>query len=154
MKRVLGPSGSFWLRERFEGRIPALLGRSVLAASLLPSGHVRLELASTESGTEVLDVDHVLAGTGYRIDVDALRFLDGGIRAQLRRIGQAPMLDATSESSVRGLYFTGLAAAPTFGPYLRFVAGTRFAGPRIARAIAAAGRRVPMSVGWASGAKP
>jgi hypothetical protein len=37
---------------------------------------------------------------------------------------------------VPGLYFTGLSAAATFGPSMRFVCGTEFASPTIAGAIA------------------
>ncbi|WP_395293380.1 hypothetical protein ACF9IK_07110 [Kitasatospora hibisci] len=36
-----------------------------------------------------------------------------------------------------GLYFTGLSAADTFGPMMRFVCGTGFAARQISRAIAA-----------------
>jgi hypothetical protein len=48
----------------------------------------------------------------------------------------APVLSRRFESSVPGLYFTGLAAASTFGPAMRFVCGTRFAAPTVARELA------------------
>jgi FAD-dependent urate hydroxylase len=45
------------------------------------------------------------------------------------------------ESSVPGLFFTGLAAAPTFGPVLRFVAGTGLAARRVAHGVVAGADR-------------
>lgn len=39
------------------------------------------------------------------------------------------------------MYFTGTPAAPTFGPMLRFVAGTDFSALRIARHMTARARR-------------
>jgi hypothetical protein len=81
--------------------------------------------------------DHVVAATGYRVDLRALGFLAPETRAVLASVGGAPRLDATLQSSARGLYFTGLPAAATFGPVLRFVCGTEFAAPRVARAVAA-----------------
>jgi hypothetical protein len=37
---------------------------------------------------------------------------------------------------VPGLYFSGLVAAATFGPLMRFVAGTGFTARRISSAVA------------------
>ncbi|MEU5444629.1 hypothetical protein [Streptomyces griseofuscus] len=45
----------------------------------------------------------------------------------------APHLSGCFESSVPGLYFTGSLAAATFGPVMRFVAGTAYAADRITR---------------------
>jgi hypothetical protein len=76
----------------------------------------------------------VLAATGYRLDVDALPFLAPPVRGAVARVpgAEAPRLSRAFESTLPGLYFTGSLAAPTFGPMLRFVAGTRFAAQRIA----------------------
>ena len=80
-----------------------------------------------------------MAATGYRVDVDGLEFLDAGLRRNVARIaGTWPALGSSFDSSVPGLYFGGLAAAATFGPLMRFVAGTGFAGRRVAAAV---GRR-------------
>jgi hypothetical protein len=88
----------------------------------------------------VLDADHVLAATGYRVDVDRIELLAPELRRRVRRTGGSPSLDAGFGSSAPGLYFTGLAAAAaTFGPVLRFVCGTGFASERISAAVAARG---------------
>jgi hypothetical protein len=41
---------------------------------------------------------------------------------------------------VPGLSFTGLATAPTFGPVLRFVAGSGFAARSVVHAVVAGSR--------------
>ena len=147
VRRVLGPSGGWWLRDRVEGQLPIATGRPVLRAEQL-GDEVQLTLGSAASavtrsaalgsGTGTLSVDHVLAATGYRVDVAHLDWLAAEVRTAIRRVPGtgSPELDEWSCSSVPGLYFTGLASAPTFGPLLRFVAGTAFTAPLLARALA------------------
>jgi FAD-dependent urate hydroxylase len=53
---------------------------------------------------------------------------------RMRVYGGSPVLSSNFESSIPGLYFTGLAAAQQFGPYLRFVAGTEYAARKISNA--------------------
>lgn len=78
----------------------------------------------------------MLAATGYRVDVERLELLDPGLRRAVRRTADgAPRLTGGFESSVPGLYFTGLSAANSFGPLLRFVCGTDFAARRITAAV-------------------
>jgi hypothetical protein len=103
---------------------------------------VHLRLGGKGSGPTDRIVDHVLAATGYRLDVDALPFLTPSVRRAVVRVpgSQAPHLSGVFESSVAGLYFTGSLAAPMFGPMLRFVAGTEFAARRIAGRLV---RQVP-----------
>ena len=49
------------------------------------------------------------------------------------RLNPAPVLSQRFESSVPGLYFTGLAAAPSFGPVMRFVFGVEYTAKLLAR---------------------
>ena len=79
--------------------------------------------------------DHVLLSTGYAVDVTRVPFLPGDIARDLTRIGGFPRLDAGFQSSVPGLHFVGASAARSFGPLMRFVAGTGFAARRLARGI-------------------
>ncbi|MQS15212.1 lysine N(6)-hydroxylase/L-ornithine N(5)-oxygenase family protein [Streptomyces kaniharaensis] len=140
VRTVLGPSGGWWLRERMEDRFPVLTGHEAVSA-VEADGRVRLRLRGP---TGALEVDHVLAATGYRVDIDRLDILDAGLRRSVaRRNAGAPRLTSGFESSVPGLYFTGLSAADTFGPLMRFVCGTGFAARRISRSIASAQRRSP-----------
>ena len=50
-------------------------------------------------------------------------------------MGGYPRLTGGFESSVGGLHFVGAPAAWSYGPLLRFVAGTEYAGPTLARGI-------------------
>lgn len=134
-RRALGPSGGWWLRDRVEDVVPVHTSCRVTHAAVAPDAGVRLRLTGP-GGTSALTVDHVLAATGYRLDLDSLPFLSPGVRQALVCVpgSRAPALTGTFESSVPGLHFTGSLAAPMFGPMMRFVAGTEYAATRIARA--------------------
>ena len=117
-----------------EGHVPLLTGRTLRRAGLAPHGRVRLTF--TAHGEEELDADHVIAATGYRIDLARLPFLGEELRARVQTVGGAPKLSSSFESSVPGLHFVGLAAAHTFGPAMRFVYGTRFSSTALVRGLA------------------
>jgi cation diffusion facilitator CzcD-associated flavoprotein CzcO len=130
-QRYLGPAGPWWIADRFHGHVDVHL-RTEIARAQFFGGRVHLELR--RDGTpDTLIVDRVVAGTGFDVDVDRLPFLDGPLRARVRRVGRAPSLSRHFESSVPGLYFVGAASALSFGPLVRFVAGARYAAPRVAR---------------------
>ncbi|QUW85706.1 FAD-dependent oxidoreductase (plasmid) [Streptomyces mirabilis] len=136
-RRALGPSGGWWLRDRVEGAVPVHTSRHIEHAQL-HGAEVQLRLAGEGDGPAELTVDHVLAATGYRLDVDALDFLTPPLRQAVARVpgAKAPQLSGAFETSAPGLYATGSLAAPMFGPMLRFVAGTEFAARRITRRLA------------------
>ncbi|GHF56860.1 monooxygenase [Streptomyces mashuensis] len=137
VRRVLGPLGAWWLRERFVGRVQVTEGKRVVAARV-ESGQPVLTLAGEGRGTESeLRADHVIAATGYRVDVAAMDFLGPGLRTRLAVSAGGPRLGPGYQSSVPGLFFTGLPAAASFGPVMRFVCGTEYASPRLARTVAA-----------------
>jgi FAD-dependent urate hydroxylase len=142
VQRALGPAGAWWLSSRVAEAVPARLGQRLVSAEASDGGVV-IELAAA-SEREQLQVDHVVAGTGYRIDVDRLTFLSPELRNRLHRLRWArgaPLLSSRFESSEQGLYFIGLAAANTFGPAMRFVCGTRFVASRLARHLSARRQR-------------
>ncbi|WP_455431052.1 FAD-dependent oxidoreductase [Streptomyces anandii] len=133
-RRALGPSGGWWLRDRVEGVVRVGTSRRVVGAEATGGGTaVRLEVAGPRGTVRTLDVDHVLAATGYRLDLDAVPFFSPSLRRALKCVpgSKAPHLSGFLESSVPGLYFTGSLAAPMFGPMMRFVAGTEYAATRI-----------------------
>jgi hypothetical protein len=53
----------------------------------------------------------------------------------IHRIAGYPQLDGGFQSSVPGLHFLGAPAAWSFGPLMRFVAGTEFASLALTRGI-------------------
>jgi cation diffusion facilitator CzcD-associated flavoprotein CzcO len=140
VRKILGPSGAWWLRDRVVGVID-LREDWHLEHAEAQDGRVRLRGRLGSGGHDELVVDHVIASTGYRVDVDALDYLSPELRGQVRKAYGWPRLSRWGESSVPGLFFTGLPSAATFGPLMRFVAGTRFAAPQTAAAAAAAGLR-------------
>jgi cation diffusion facilitator CzcD-associated flavoprotein CzcO len=135
-KAVLGPAGSWWLHDRVEDVVEIRTSQSIATASI-EGDKVVLELSAPHGARQRLVVDHVLAATGYRVDVDSIDFLDPSLRSRVDRVVGFPALGASFESSVPGLFFAGLSSAATFGPLMRFVCGTAFAAPRLARGVAA-----------------
>jgi L-lysine 6-monooxygenase/L-ornithine 5-monooxygenase len=132
---TLGPSGAWWLRERFES-IPVFLGCRLADASVR-AGALRVTVDGPE-GRRDIEVDHAIAATGYRPRLGSLPFLDAelGRTVQLMRSG-LPLLDGAAESSASGLYFVGIMASPLFGPSMRFVTGTGTAARAVSRRILA-----------------
>jgi FAD-dependent urate hydroxylase len=131
--RAIRPAASAWLLPRVSD-VTMSLGRSVVSAS--PSaGRVVLDL---DDGTDRV-VDHVLLGTGYRVDISRYGFLAPSMLEGIERVGGFPCLNPRFESSVEGLHFVGAPAAWSFGPLFRFVAGARCAARALNRAMA--GRR-------------
>ena len=131
-RTFLGPSGAWWLRERLEGRVPLRTGYHVVDAR--PAGD-RILLAIEGERREEVTYDHVVAGTGFRLDLDRLEFISSELRARLRLAGGVPALSRSFESSVRGLFFVGSPAAPSLGPSMRFIAGTHFTARRLSKRL-------------------
>jgi cation diffusion facilitator CzcD-associated flavoprotein CzcO len=139
VRRVLGPLGAWWLRERFEGKVQVSeVERIVRAETGTANDGPSLTVATPGGGTRQLTADHVIAATGYRVDIAAMDFLGHELRTQLAVSRGTPKLGAGYVSSVPGLYFTGLPAGSSYGPVMRFVCGTEFASPRLAKHLAAA----------------
>jgi thioredoxin reductase len=136
LRRILGPFGAWWLRGRFEGVIDVHLQTKVNGA--VPQGEgVRLALVDREGKQSQLDVDHVIAATGYRVDLPSFGIFPSELVNAVSTLEGSPRLTREFESSVPGLFFGGLAAAATFGPMMRFVCGSEFAGPRVADGVTA-----------------
>jgi FAD-dependent urate hydroxylase len=138
-RRYLGPAGPWWIKGRFDGNVPTVLGSEVESAEV-HGGKVRLVLR-VRGHEQVEEVDRVVAGTGFEVDVDRYTFLDAGLRGRIRRVERAPALSRHFETSVRGLYFVGPSAALSFGPLFRFVAGARVAAPVVAHHVTSRARR-------------
>jgi hypothetical protein len=138
----LGPRGGWPVRECVEG-LPMALGFSLDHAKT-DGSHAILHLSSQDGKKRHIEADHVIAGTGYRIDLQRLPFLDPTLRMAVKTQHGAPALSTHFESSVPGLYFTGASTLYDFGPLMRFIAGTRFASKRISSRLADATReRIP-----------
>lgn len=138
-RTALGPAGAAWLRPRVEGIVDVHAGHSVVGAQPRDGG-VGLTVRTPDGGTVDMLTEHVIAATGYRTDLTRLRFLDPALRAGIRTVGGTPIVGRAFESSIPGLYFTGPAVTPTFGPVMRFVYGADFAAQTLGAHLAATAR--------------
>jgi thioredoxin reductase/predicted ATP-grasp superfamily ATP-dependent carboligase len=134
-QRALKPRGADWLRSRLED-IEITLGRRAVSALENDGG---IEVVLDDGAKRV--VDHVLLGTGYRIDVPSYDFLSRSLVEQLHLRDGYPILGPGLESTVPGLHFVGAPAAYSFGPIMRFVVGTWYAGPAVAAGVAGSRHR-------------
>ena len=130
VRRWLGPAGGWPARQAVE-QGPVLLGQSLRGAEYR-NGRVQLRLLSGEGRETVVATDHVIAATGYKVDLRRLGFLGTELQTDLQMADHTPILSPNFESSVPDLYFVGLAAANTFGPVMRFLLGARYTARRLA----------------------
>ena len=127
--RAIRPAGAAWLQPRLAD-VPMRLGRRI--AAIDPAGD-RLSVR-LDDGTR-RTVDHVLFGTGYRVDVAKYPFLAPDLLQQVERAGGYPVLRRGMESTVPGLHFLGAPAASSFGPIMRFVAGGWYGAESLTRRV-------------------
>lgn len=122
----LPPEGAWWLRDRVENKLPIHFNTAVLEARE-KGGRVALRLGVHGGVKErCITVDHVVAGSGFDIDVGRIAYLSSELRNAVGRRFGAPKLNSKFESSVPGLRFVGPASAMSFGPLFRFVIGTEY----------------------------
>ena len=137
VKSHLGPAGGWFMKDRFT-KVPHLLGHRIKQADH-SKGRVHLQLTAENGIARELWPEHVIAATGYRPDLCRLPFLSAELSSQLRSVDNAPVLSASFESSLPGLYFVGAIAANSFGPVMRFAAGARFAARQISKSLTRTG---------------
>ncbi len=149
--RCLRPGAAGWLRSRFDG-VRVLAGEHIHAA-VVTGERIALML---DHGSAVFD--HVLLGTGYRIDIAKLGILGPDLLRKVACRDGAPALAAGFESTVPGLHFVGASAVASYGPLMRFIAGTTFAARELTESLlehrryptpsheTASGRNVPRAM--------
>ena len=134
VQRSLGPSGGWFIKEKVIGRVPLLLGYTLTHANL-EGGNVRLQFRAKDGGEREIVAEHIIAATGYKVDVGRLTFLSPEIRSKIAVVQGSPVLSSAFESSIPGLYFVGVAAANSFGPVMRFAFGAGYAAQILTRAL-------------------
>jgi hypothetical protein len=149
--RSWGPAGAWWLEERAHDRFPLLTSHAITQA-IERGGKLALAVQNREK-TVTFETDHVIAATGYQVDLDRIQYLSPGLRAKIKAYEGVPILDRALQSSIAGLHFVGVASAQSFGPVMRFVYGAKHAAafltahlrkdlPRPSAAVSAAGDAV------------
>lgn len=132
-QRSIRPAGSAWLRQRLT---PVVVTSGVRVNGVEAAGQeviVRLDDGSERRA------DHLIAATGYRIDIAKYEFLSRDLVGAIRRVDGFPWLTSAYESSVPGLHFVGATAARMMGPGMRFVSHSGSAAGAVARSLARAG---------------
>jgi hypothetical protein len=128
--RSIRPACSHFVRVRL-GEVAISTGVEVLGAQ---AEGEQLRVWLSDGSTR--EVDHLMFGTGYKVDVARYPFLGEGILADMARVDGYPVLGRGLETSVPGLHVVGAPAAWSFGPINRFVSGSWYAGRALAREIA------------------
>jgi len=139
VRRHLGPAPGWFMKERTVGRFPLHLGCGIRGLEPKADG-VALHIESSAREKRTIEVDHVIAATGYKPQISRLPFLAEPLRTEIATTDGAPSLDRNFACSVPGLYFVGLASANSFGPLARFAFGAGFTARRLTKHLAASVR--------------
>lgn len=132
LKDCARPVGAYWLEPRLAS--VELKPNATVTKAEAVGERVKLTMADNSTDT----VDCVILSTGYRIDISRYPVLDPALLQNIQRSADGyPILDTGLQTSVPGLYMTGVVGERTLGPTLRFVTGTNNASPRLAASVAA-----------------
>ncbi len=126
-RRCLKAGAAGWLKPRFDN-VTCNAGRMIEGARAV-DGRIVLDL---DNGARTFD--HVLLGTGYRIDIARLGILSRELLDAVACIDGSPVLGSGFVSSVPNLHFVGSYGVRSYGPLLRFIAGAPFAAQAVTRA--------------------
>jgi cation diffusion facilitator CzcD-associated flavoprotein CzcO len=125
--RCLKAGAAGWLKPRF-ANVRCHPDRTVTDARVV-GRTIAIEL----DGRPTM-FDHVVLGTGYRIDLRRIGMFSQRLLDTIACAQGSPLLGPGLQSSVPNLHFAGAHAVKSFGPLLRFIAGVRFAASAIADA--------------------
>jgi hypothetical protein len=133
--RSIRPAASAWLKPR-SGGLTFTMGATVSSVAIDGDEvHVTLDGAGERA------VDHVVMATGYKVDMTRHPLIGPQLAAELECFRGSPRLRRGLESSLPGLHFVGAMAAQSFGPLMRFVSGSTYAAPALAKGLAREVRR-------------
>lgn len=136
VQRHLGPAPGWFAKSRFVGRVVSHMGTRMRQVSMRGE-KISLTFTRQDGSDAELEFDHVIAATGYRVNVQRLQFLHPDLHKQLATVEDVPILDRDFQTSVPGLFFVGLASSNSFGPLCRFAYGAKFTSKRLSRHLAA-----------------
>jgi len=128
-QRSIRPACSYFVKVRVEG---VRITKATEVRSVEPAGEGLMLALSDGSKREV---DHLMFGTGYKVNVHRYPFMSEGLLSDLHVVDGFPVLRHGFESSISNLHFLGAPAARSFGPIMRFVSGSWYGGTRLARAL-------------------
>lgn len=129
---VSKPTVDKWLRPKIESRITEHTRARI--ERLTPDGD---RLRVKFSGGRETTVDHVILGTGYVVDILSLPMLDVSVSTDLQVRHGYPLIDRHLESSIKGMFFTGVPAKGRFGPTFNFIFASPAGGKRVIAGVQA-----------------
>jgi thioredoxin reductase len=132
VRRVLGPAPGWFIKQDVVQKATLSTGFSIKEARV-QNGRIKLDVTDKGGAGQTFEADHVIAATGYRVDLRRLPFVDSDFLTQIRSVENTPILSSNFESSMKGLYFVGTSAANAFGPLLRFAVGAKFTARRLSK---------------------
>lgn len=135
VRRHLGPAGGWFVKDQVMGKVPLYTSRTVVGAGI-QHGRIHLQVTNGDGVLRTVSADHVIAATGYQVDLRRVGFLNSDVWMGIRSVNLAPVLSANFESSMPGLYFIGAASANSFGPLVRFAYGAGFTSRWLSRHLA------------------
>src|SRR5208282_6430267 len=94
VRRTLGPSGGWFIRYKVVGKVPLHLGCTPQGAEI-KNGKVHLSVNVADGTKREIVTEHIIAATGYRVNLERLKFLSPEIRSQLNTVGGSPVLSST-----------------------------------------------------------
>jgi thioredoxin reductase len=134
VRKTLGPAPPWFTKEQIDGKVPFHLSVEIASAEV-KGGRPTLLLKDAQGKQRSVEADHVIAATGYKVDLERLQFLSPTVRKKIRTTGNAPALSGSFESTVPRLYFVGVSSANTFGPLMRFAFGADYTARRISKRL-------------------
>jgi cation diffusion facilitator CzcD-associated flavoprotein CzcO len=120
----------WWLAPRLRGdRFRVHAGTSVVSVTPGPDG-ARLRLSDGDE----LGVDRIVLATGYQADLTRVPYL-AGVLDRVTTADGFPVLDATFQTCLPGLYLPGFTGTRDFGPFFGFTKGCPAAAELVTRGL-------------------
>ena len=132
VRRHLGPIPGWFMRDKVEGRIPMHMSAQIRGVDWR-DGKVHVRYDQPDAPGQEFVADHVIAATGYKPNLAALKFMDPALTSAIRTVEGTPVLGPTFQTSVPGLHMIGLASANCFGPAQRFAVGAKWTTRQLSR---------------------
>ncbi|RRA47486.1 NAD(P)-binding domain-containing protein [Acidipila sp. EB88] len=132
VRRHLGPIPGWFMRDKVENRIPMHMSARIQSVEC-KDDKVHVHFNQPDKTAQEFVADHVIAATGYKPNMQSLRFLDPALAAAVKTAEGTPVLGVNFQTSVSGLHMIGLASANCFGPAQRFAVGAKYTSWHLSR---------------------
>ena len=143
VRKHLGPAPGWTSREEVERNVTVLLDATPESSGIRGT-QAAVTFRVGNRTQQTIEADHVVAATGFRVDVRRLQFISPRIMNSLVLEDKTPALSPHFETSIPGLFTICITAANSFGPLLRFAYGAGFASRRLSGFLARNAARQPV----------